>query len=349
MNAKASCARRGFTLVELLVVIAIIGILIALLLPAVQAAREAARRSQCANNLKQIGLACHNFEATHKVLPPFRLSDTWATWAAIILPYVEANAVIEQWDLRKRYFEQNTTAVQQNLPFYFCPTRRKPAAGFSLAGDNRTAPPAYPHTPGGLGDYACNVGNQYQDNQFQAAPATPTKGFRGVIVEVLRNPPHTEIVDGATNQPTSDTGIENPGALVIRWRGRVAFNDILDGTANTFMVGEKHLRQDYQEGRNNNSNVDTSIFNGDKEVGACARRAGHVWDVRGAVVAGTEAPLAKGPSDGFLRNQVFGSWHPSICQFAMADASVRPINVNIAIETLTRLACREDGHPVTLP
>jgi hypothetical protein len=66
-------------------------------------------------------------------------------------------------------------------------------------------------------------------------------------------------------------------------------------------------------------------------------------------VAGTEAPLAKGPADNFIPNQIFGSWHPSVCQFVMADASVRPLSVNIAIETLTRLSCREDGLPVTIP
>ncbi len=80
---------RGFTLVELLVVIAIIGVLIALLLPAVQAAREAARRTQCANNLKQQGLAVHGFIDVRKELPPSRIADHHATWLWLILPYME--------------------------------------------------------------------------------------------------------------------------------------------------------------------------------------------------------------------------------------------------------------------
>ena len=79
---------RAFTLVELLVVIAIIGMLVALLLPAVQSAREAARRTQCTNNVKQIGLAIHNFHDARKILPPCRIVEHHATWALVILPWV---------------------------------------------------------------------------------------------------------------------------------------------------------------------------------------------------------------------------------------------------------------------
>src|SRR5262249_37440198 len=153
-----------------------------------------------------------------------------------------------QWDLQKRYYVQNATAREQNLPFYFCPTRRKPAAGPSVSGDDRAgAVPSFPHTPGGLGDYAGCVGNQYQDAEL----AANTKGFRGVIIEVDRG--QCEVIDPATGQKTSDTGTNVPNALLIRWKPRVAFRDILDGTANSLMVGEKHLTFDFQQGTSNSN------------------------------------------------------------------------------------------------
>ena len=119
--------KSGFTLVELLVVIAIIGILIAMLLPAVQAAREAARQTQCANNLKQIGLAVHNFHDAHGGIPPAYLSGAGhATWLVLIMPYLEQS-----------------------------PSRRTPPQ-LSVSGDGRHQ---IPHRPGALNDYAMCAGD----------------------------------------------------------------------------------------------------------------------------------------------------------------------------------------------
>src|SRR2546430_1890949 len=99
MSYHMTRTRRGFTLIELLVVIAIIAVLIALLLPAVQAAREAARRMQCVNNLKQIGIAMHNYHDVPNVLPPGSRSCCWGTYFHFILPYVEQSAAFNGYNL----------------------------------------------------------------------------------------------------------------------------------------------------------------------------------------------------------------------------------------------------------
>src|SRR5580765_7183261 len=119
MNCSTSASRRrakaftatAFTLVELLVVIAIIGVLVALLLPAVQQARAAARRMSCTNNLKQLGLACQNFHDVNNAFPPQRLSrGDYATWAVVVLPYMEQGALFSQWDVTRNVASQTTGA-----------------------------------------------------------------------------------------------------------------------------------------------------------------------------------------------------------------------------------------------
>ncbi len=121
--------RFAFTLVELLVVITIIGILIGLLLPAVQSAREAARRTQCTNHLKQIALAMHNYHAAVKTLPygadfQYRRGGTWA---AFILPYLEQQNVFDKFDFTKPIWDSvNVPAVQTVIPTYICPSDGRP-------------------------------------------------------------------------------------------------------------------------------------------------------------------------------------------------------------------------------
>ncbi|MBI3468720.1 MAG: DUF1559 domain-containing protein [Planctomycetes bacterium] len=322
---------RGFTLVELLVVIAIIGILIALLLPAVQAAREAARRSQCSNNLRQIAMACLNFENARKGLPPHRIADCWGTWAAIILPYCEQSSVVTQWDLRKRYFQQTPQALRQNLPFYFCPTRRGPPAVFS--NDSRTANVAFPETPGGLTDYAASSGNVYTN-------------YNGAIVECIRNVPPTILLNEQTGAKENDTGANStPQTIVTQWVPRIRLADIRDGTSNTIIVGEKHIRATNQAGRNE----DRSVFNGDIELGAVSRLGGVAVNADGSLNAASMRPLAKHANDGFQPAQIFGSYHPGICQFGFVDGSVRAVRTDVDILSLNRIVVRNDGQAVELP
>jgi prepilin-type N-terminal cleavage/methylation domain-containing protein len=123
---KSSRRRIAFTLIELLVVISVISVLMGLLLPAVQNAREAASRIRCANNLKQIGLAMQNYNSAFGSFPPSRQPGEGPSWAWMILPQLEQDELFKQWKNGAPMFQVNVPAVQTALPFYFCPTRRPP-------------------------------------------------------------------------------------------------------------------------------------------------------------------------------------------------------------------------------
>src|SRR5688572_15377246 len=142
----------GFTLVELLVVIAIIGVLVALLLPAVQAAREAARRAQCTNHLKQIGLAVHNFHDVNKAFPRSRMVCHHGTWTVEIWPYLEERNAEAAWDDQRAYQFQSQQNVQTQVAAYYCPSRRS-APQISVGGEPRGG------FNGALADYAACVGD----------------------------------------------------------------------------------------------------------------------------------------------------------------------------------------------
>jgi prepilin-type N-terminal cleavage/methylation domain-containing protein len=170
MRPESTGRRRAFTLVELLVVIAVIGILIGLLMPAVQKAREAANRISCANNLKQIGLAMHHYHVDYGKLPPrARLAGpcdanngAGATWAVLIMPYLEQDNLYNQWNVTSRYYDQNDAARRASVRIYFCPTRRSAgsAPASSTSGDQVILADGSleSNVPGALGDYAVNLG-----------------------------------------------------------------------------------------------------------------------------------------------------------------------------------------------
>jgi type II secretory pathway pseudopilin PulG len=219
------------------VVIAIIAILIGLLLPAVQKVRDAAARAQCANNLKQIGLALHMYHNDNEQLPTSRLSDRHATWAVLILPYLEQDNLYRQWKLPLTYYQQSDIARQTPVPGYYCPARRTPQTTptVSVAGDMDDDPGPGPQTPGALGDYGACTGTDNCDG----ADCT------GAINGAFR------------------VGVNQFGIPV----GAVRFAQISDGLSNTFFVGEKHVALTaFGQGP-----LDCSFYNGDYWI--CSTRS----------------------------------------------------------------------------
>ncbi len=158
---RASGRRHAFTLIELLVVIAIIGILTGLILPAVQHARESAARVQCANNLKQMGDAIYNYHGVTTKLPPSRVGPQHATWFVVILPYMEQEALFNQWNLALPYYEQTPEVQNAFVKAYLCPSRRTtPMPSTQYEVSSVGIPDTLEH-PGTQGDYACNGGQFY--------------------------------------------------------------------------------------------------------------------------------------------------------------------------------------------
>ncbi len=303
-------SRRGFTLIELLVSIAIIGILIGLLLPAVQASREAARRTSCQNNLKNIGLAIQNFESSRKELPPSRNYDHYTTWAFLILPYLEQEGLRQEWDDSLKYYYQSDEARTTRIPIYYCPSRRSGNI-LSQRGDDIFSPfETSPHVPGTIADYACSAGH----------------GPPGVWNWIKSNGAFI-MGKGETEPPTiPDGNFASPGAILKTWQSRTSFASLIDGASHTILVGEKHVRPS----RQGISPEDGAIYNGDHP--ANFSRCG-----------GPGYPIAKTPTSRYQTN--FGSYHQGgACHFAFADGSVRTLTPQINTDLLGRLTHRYDSE-----
>jgi prepilin-type N-terminal cleavage/methylation domain-containing protein/prepilin-type processing-associated H-X9-DG protein len=326
----------GFTLVELLVVITIIGILVALLLPAVQAAREAARMLRCQNNLKQVSLAALNHEHINRWLPTGGWGYNWVGDPSSgvgkgqpggvfynCLPYLEQQALHDLQLGTKRgstaQMDKGTAMIQNPLVMLTCPTRRLPLAF-----------PVRPGYPGGevnffmpsvwfRADYSFNGGSCYivwnagPTSWLQATQWANSKG-------------------GEAGNPFSDMSQANG---VAAQRSQVKMIDITDGAANTYLVGEKYLDPDqYYTGTDwgddssalSSDDDDELRFTGDD---ATATRLPPAQDTPGLMVFGSQAN--------------FGSVHNNGFNIAFCDGSVHFINYSIGPETHRRLGNRMDG------
>lgn len=281
---------KAFTLVELLVVIAIIGILIALLLPAVQAAREAARRSQCLNNLKQLGLAAHNYHSAAGCLP-FGFSDLEQSWHAMLLPYIEQKALYDtlifaesgdgNWDSGSA----NTVACQTVIPLFRCPSMPIPE-----------------HL-----DYN-NIPRRVPTSYNGVASSSAASDDLSTIPRV--EPPHPQV---ALEQYPLDG--------IFYGDSHVRFVEIIDGTSNTAMFGEMHTDPEYVKDRQGMDYWQIGLPQTERWV-----RGGRGGTEYSEAIASTYPKINswRDPTvHGVLMEIAFGSYHAGGANFCFADGSCR--------------------------
>ncbi len=298
--------RNAFTLVELLVAIAIIGVLVSMLLPAVQNVREAARRSRCLNNLRQIGLATHHYEGAISRFPPSRPADGFLTWPVLLMQYTEQENLFRRFDLKRLYAAQNPDVLAESSPLMLCPSRR---SGPMLSIDERNG-----RLTGAVGDYAGNAGTHLHFAKF-----------RWALFE--------DQVDGVFNSGfRRDNPVFNE-RLTEPIKGRYGFQNITDGSSNTIFIGEKFVNSN-SLGRPGGLG-DGSIYNGD-EPGTFMRLGGGFIPL--AKSPNEELTVGISPR--------FGSAHPQTVNFLLGDASVQTYSVDLDVGTLFQLCSRNDGSVI---
>ena len=355
-NTSSQRIARGFTLVELLVVIAIIGILVALLLPAIQAAREAGRRAQCKNNLRQISLACINHETTHKRFPHGGWGFAWmgdpdkgygpqqpGGWIYAATPYLEEGAVaaIGKGLPVAQKAEQLKSQLSAVIPAFNCPSRR-PAIALSsrnpngLYTDSDTAgtelPPYNAAIPDTLAktDYAINGGTG-------RIPAT-SKGYPPNAAPPLA----TDCNGGWPNCPglaADQTAIGlNFNGISTKITG-AKISQITDGTSKTALVGEKAmLPRFYDTGYGDGP----PIANYDKNNGGDNNSMYQGYDYDNTRWIG-EVPLQDNDINTGVHHTAYGSAHPGGANIAMADGSVHTIEYEMDQQVWGGYGSRDDG------
>lgn len=312
--------KNGFTLVELLVVIAIIGMLVGLLLPAVQQAREAARQMQCSNNLKQFGLAALNHESTNRSLPTGGWTAFWVGdpdlhfgkkqpggWAYVILPYMEQTAL---WALGQNGSISNDstqkegakTRSQSPVNVLFCPSRRAsklyPYTGQPLQNMSTC-------TESAKLDYAGNAGSQGTSLPSGWSNKGPSSVEAGLDVEANSS------IDGVINSKT-----------------QITLAEIRDGTSNTMLVGEKYIIPDrYETGKATGDDL-TQFQGADDDT---LRKT-------------SELPRQDRLS--YNSGGIFGSVHAGAFGVVLCDGSVQRISYSVDADTFLNFGKRSDGNIV---
>jgi prepilin-type N-terminal cleavage/methylation domain-containing protein len=312
--------RTGFTLIELLVVIAIIAILIALLLPAVQQAREAARRTQCKNNLKQLALACHNYHDTHGVFPLNRDMTQWGarphsnfSWIAMTLPYFEQSALYQSIDFN----------VPGQIPNGWGWTADAPSLNLTAHRTVLTALlcPSNPQTKA--------VGNQYEGVDYRQrvdnVGRTDYTGSMGFTNGGWRDCPRQPIGTGPwawIDQPAPTNNANG----IFGYRGSVGIAAIIDGTSNTVLLTEDMHWTDF----NNKTAISDDA----------------AWGSPLGSISTLQNPINYRDIQGDRRCHSWSSLHTGGAQCALADGSVRFVSENVSGIIQRAIGTRAGGEIV---
>jgi len=373
----SNSGRRAFTLVELLVVIAIIGMLIALLLPAVQAAREAARRMQCSNNLKQIGLAIHTYHDARNGLPPSITHELRAGFWTYLYSYIEKQALHEIITRGPAHtFHQNldtcvvgnhdvwgylgqnwwngipSTGVYANdgitaeerkglssVSTYLCPSRRSGTQESTGTGPGEPAN----LVPGPVGCYAFVV---YIGNNVVTGYPSSTQWAANFATHGGAD--HHSFHNGPIRTANTEFSAAN---VIVGYTSRDSFSWWADGSSNQLVLGEKHIPASRLGHCGQNG------LNGWRDQGDCSI-LGHSGGFAASVMRQIHPNfnmLGRGPNsfsddnDNPIDVYGFGSHHPGTILFARGDGSVASISNTTPPTIMSALACVNDGVAVSLP
>ena len=338
--AKDDNGRSGFTLIELLVVIAIIAILVALLLPAVQQAREAARRTECKNHLKQLGLAFHNYAETYNGLPPVRITSSTEVspgtmanavrsgWSVSLLPYLDQATVANAYDFNYAHFQpQNQLAVNTKLSVFVCP---------STPGGNRSVQLYYGPSTTLTGDVGTPNTDQQVADSFGAAGDYYARATQG-------------------NYIYDSTG--RRGLFSMESNASVKLAKMTDGLSNTIFLDEiagrpnRYVRGVLTPNPGSPAGLET-ITNQPGWAAWSSPNALNMWASdqdcihEGALHNGTTANTTYTCLINCCNSQGIYSFHSGSANVLMGDGSVRGLNQNMSMDVVMNLHTRDGAEVI---